>query len=115
MNFARLSFLLIRLAAPTLREQPRLEQFPRTCGSASPPIWHRVVEFPCLTKKLQVTRAGLSSDSFDDSPHSPCASADWIAWRGHQLRRRIQSFRAAHLFPDHFLFHFDSPAEPAAK
>src|SRR6476659_1848810 len=68
-----------------------------------------------VTKKLQVTRARLSSDSFDDSAHTPCSSADWIAWRGQQLRRRIQSFCAAHLFPNYFLFHFDSPAESAAK
>src|SRR4029453_4207328 len=68
-----------------------------------------------VTKKLQVTRAGLSSDSFDDAADTPCSSADRIARRGHQFRRRIQSFRAAHLFPDPFLFHFDSPTESAPK
>src|ERR1700746_1228312 len=92
MNFAPGSFLPIKLAAPIFQAKPRLEEPSRTRGSAFP-ILLQVGRVPlAVSKKLQVTRAGLCSGSFDDTTHTPCSSADWIPWRRHHLRRRIQSF-----------------------
>src|SRR5207237_6916131 len=70
------------------------------------------------TKKLQGARVRLSSDSRplpDDFTHALSSNADRLARQRRQPRRRIQSFRPAHLCPDHLLFYWDSSAGAPAK